>query len=253
MLFPVPLVEGRLVQRYKRFLADVELVDGSRITAHCANPGAMLGLTAPGSRVYLSRWDKASRALPYSWEMVEAENDAGRRLVGINTMNPNRLAGEAIAAGLIPALDGYDVHRREVKYGKASRVDFLLEGQGRRPCYLEIKNSHLMRKPGLAEFPDCTAARSAKHLAELGDMVAAGFRAVNLFVVQMDAQAFTLAADIDPVYAAAAALAMSRGVEIMVAVCRVTPEEIAVTGEIPFMAPLPAAAPMPRRVRSRKC
>src|SRR2546430_1797571 len=107
MRFSVPLVEGRLIARYKRFLADVELSDGSKVTAHCANPGAMLGLTAPGSRVYLSRWDKPSRTLPYSWEIVEADNEAGRRLVGINTLNPNRLAGEALEAALIPALAGY--------------------------------------------------------------------------------------------------------------------------------------------------
>jgi sugar fermentation stimulation protein A len=237
MRFAAPLLEGRLVQRYKRFLADVELDDGARITAHCANPGAMLGLDAPGSRVYLSRWDKVGRTLPYSWEIVEAEHDGVRQLVGINTMNPNRLAAEALAANVIPELAGYDVHRREVKYGKASRVDFLLEGHGRPSCYLEVKNCHLMRRRGLAEFPDCKAARSARHLVELGNMVAAGFRAVNLFVVQMQAETFTLAADLDPAYAGAAIEATSRGVEIIVATCRVTPDEIVISGQIPYSAP----------------
>ena len=237
MRFAAPLMEGRLVQRYKRFLADVELDDGARVTAHCANPGAMLGLDAPGSRVYLSRWNKIGRTLPYSWEIVEAEHDGVRQLVGINTMNPNRLTAEALVANAIPELAGYDVHRREVKYGKASRVDFLLEGKGRPPCYLEVKNCHLMRRRGLAEFPDCTAARSARHLVELGNMVAAGFRAVNLFVVQMRADTFTLAADLDPAYAAAAIEATSRGVEIIVATCRVTPDEIVIAGQIPYSPP----------------
>jgi sugar fermentation stimulation protein A len=253
MRFAAPLIEGRLVRRYKRFLADVELFDGARVTAHCANPGAMLGLDAPGSRVYLSRWDKVGRTLPHSWEMVEAEHDDVRQLVGINTMNPNRLAAEALAASAIPELAGYDVHRREVKYGKASRVDFLLEGQDRPACYLEVKNCHLMRRRGLAEFPDCTAARSARHLVELGDMVAAGFRAVNLFVVQMQAETFTLAADLDPAYAAAAIEAASRGVEIIVATCRVTPDEIVISRQIPYVAPRLAPSVAGRRARSRKC
>jgi sugar fermentation stimulation protein A len=253
MHFAAPLIEGRLVKRYKRFLADVELFDGSMVTAHCANPGSMLGLDAPGSRVYLSRSDKVGRTLPYSWEIVEAEHDGVPQLIGINTMNPNRLAAEALAANALPELAGYEVHRREVKYGKASRVDFLLEAKGRPPCYLEIKNCHLMRRRGLAEFPDCVAARSARHLVELGDMVAAGFRAVNLFVVQMQAETFTLAADLDPAYAAAAIEAASRGVEIIVATCRVTPQEIVIAGQIPYVAPPPAPPIAARCVRSRKC
>jgi sugar fermentation stimulation protein A len=253
MRFTAPLIEGRLLKRYKRFLADVELLDGSMVTAHCANPGSMLGLDAPGSRVYLSRSEKVGRALPYSWEIVEAEHDGVPQLIGINTMNPNRLAAEALAANAIPELVGYEVHRREVKYGKASRVDFLLEAQGRPPCYLEIKNCHLMRRRGLAEFPDCKAARSARHLVELGDMVAAGFRAVNLFVVQMQADAFTLAADLDPAYAAAAVEATARGVEIIVATCNVTYEEIVISEQIPYVAPTLVTVTPPRRVRSRKC
>lgn len=238
MRFPAPLVEGRLITRYKRFLADIALVDGTQVTAHCANPGAMLGLTAPGSRVFLSRWDRPSRAHPYSWELVDVDHGGGPHLVGINTSNPNRIAAEAIAAGSIPTLAGYATLRREVKYGRASRVDFLLTDPERPPCYVEVKNVHLMREPDLAEFPDCVTARGARHLDELGGMVEAGCRSVMLFVVQMEAQAFALAADLDATYAAAFERATARGVETLVAVCRVTTEEVVIVGTIPLRSRL---------------
>jgi len=180
MNFSSPLVAARLVQRYKRFLADVVLDDGSALTAHCPNPGAMLGLNTPGLTCWLSKSPDPKRKLAYTLELVEA--DGG--LVGINTMHPNRLVAEALAEDLIPELCGYASIRREVKYGTASRVDFLLQDEAKPPCWLEIKNVHLMRTPGLAEFPDCVAARSTKHLRELEAMVAAGDRAVALFVVQ---------------------------------------------------------------------
>lgn len=236
MRFPAPLVEGRLVRRYKRFLADVQLATGEEITAHCANPGSMLGLITPGGRVLLSRSDNPARKLAYSWEIAEIDFGwRGPQLVGINTAHPNGLAAEAIGAGLMPTLAGYATLRREVKYGKASRVDILLEGPDRPPCYVEVKNVHLMRRPGLAEFPDSVTARGARHLEELGDMVEAGHRAVMVFIIQMEAEAFDLARDIDPTYAAAFSRARSRGVEALAATCRVEPQGIEVAQLVPIV------------------
>ena len=181
MRFSAPLVSGRLVRRYKRFLADVVLDDtGEEITAHCANPGSMLGLTKPGSRVYLSKSDNPKRKLAYSWELIEADG----ALVGINTAHPNRLVEEALMDGRIDPLTGFATLRREVKYGKNSRIDILLDQDGDRPVYVEVKNVHLMRKAGLAEFPDSVTARGAKHLAEMADMVAQGARAAMVYLVQ---------------------------------------------------------------------
>jgi len=228
MRFPTPLTRGRLIKRYKRFLADVALDTGETITATCPNTGSMLGLTAPGSIVWLSRSDSPTRKYPHTWEMIEADLGDGPALVGINTNHPNRLVAEAIEARRIKTLAGYQSLRREVKYGEASRIDILLEDPGKGLCYVEIKNVHLMRKPGLAEFPDSVTARGAKHLRELSGMVAQGHRAVMLYLVQRtDAKRFSLAHDLDPAYAAAFAEAADAGVEAMAYACRLSPDEIA--------------------------
>jgi sugar fermentation stimulation protein A len=229
MRFPVPLLPATLVKRYKRFLADVVLPSGETLTVHCANPGAMIGLNAPGARVWLSKSSNPSRKLAHSWELVEVDLGGGAELVGINTSHPNALAAEAIAAGAIAELTGYATARREVKYGKSSRVDFLLEGPARVPCYVEIKNVHLMRQAGLAEFPDAVTKRGAKHLGELSDMVAAGARAVMLFLIQIgSARRFALARDIDPAYGRAFDAARAAGVEAIAYRCGITRDGIEV-------------------------
>jgi sugar fermentation stimulation protein A len=233
MRFSAPLVPATLVRRYKRFLADVVLASGETVTAHCANPGSMIGLAAAGAPVWLSRSGNPKRKLSHSWELVEVDLGSGAELVGINTTNPNALAAEAIATGLIAELAGYGTVRREVKYGKNSRVDFLLEGPGRPPCYLEIKNVHLMRQKGLAEFPDAVTKRGAKHLEELADMAAAGTRAVMLFLVQIaSAERFAVARDIDPTYGAHFDRARAQGVEAMARRCRLTRDGIEVAEPI---------------------
>jgi sugar fermentation stimulation protein A len=235
MHFSSPLIPATLLRRYKRFLADVELASGEQITVHVANPGAMTGLAEPGVKVWLSRSANAARKLPYSWELVEVDLGSGVELCGVNTAHPNVLVAEAIRLGAIPELAGYASVRREVKYGRASRVDFLLEEPGRPPCYVEVKNVHLMRRPGLAEFPDSVTARGARHLDELAAMMAAGARCVMLYLVQIgSATAFALARDIDPAYGAAFDRARAAGVEAIARRCLLKPESITVDGPVPI-------------------
>ena len=239
MRFVSELVPATLIRRYKRFLADVELADRSVITVHVANPGAMTGLQTEGARVWLSKSPSPARKLPYSWELVEAGFGGAYELVGVNTMHPNPIVAEALAAGTIPELAGYATIRREVKYGrvlngKGSRVDFLLEDSARPPCYVEVKNVHLMRREGIAEFPDSVTARGAKHLAELEEMVATGARAVMLFVIQIgSARTLRLARDIDPAYARAFDKARAAGVEVLAWTCDLTQQEINLGHSIP--------------------
>ena len=222
MRFPDPLIPGTLRRRYKRFLADVELQDGEVVTAHCANPGSMLGLAEPGSPVWLSPARNPARKLKYTWELVEVNGG----LVGINTAHPNTIVAEAVADDQVPELSGYTELKREVRYGRNSRIDLLLGGDGRAPCHVEVKNVHLKRG-GPAEFPDAVTARGTKHLGELADVVAEGGRAVMFYLVQrMDCERFTIARDIDPVYAAALEAALAAGVEALCYDCRISRDEI---------------------------
>jgi sugar fermentation stimulation protein A len=205
MRFPVPLFPATLVRRYKRFLADVVLPSGETVTVHCANPGSMIGLNAAGARVWLSKSANPKRKLAHSWELIEVD------------------------------LGGYASFRREVRYGKNSRVDFVLETPARPPCYVEIKNVHLMREAGLAEFPDAVTKRGAKHLADLGVMAAAGARAVMLFLIQIgSARRFKLARDIDPAYGVAFDAARAMGVETLAYRCGITCEGIEVAEPVPI-------------------
>ena len=235
MHFTDPLRRGTLIKRYKRFLADVTLEDGDDVTAHCPNPGSMMGLNAPGSEVWLSPARNPERKLRYSWELVRFDG----RLVGINTGHPNKLVEEAVASAAIAELDGYDNVRREVRYGKNSRIDLLLEGGGRPDCYVEVKNVTLKRDAtghgGAAEFPDSVTKRGAKHLVELGDMVAAGNRAVMVYVVQReDCDHFRLAEDLDPGYAEAFAVARSAGVEAICYSCKIGLDGIHIAAPLPI-------------------
>ena len=234
MRFPTPLIPATLVRRYKRFLADVVLPDGTAAIAHCPNPGAMLGLAVPGAAIWLSP-ARAGRKLAFTWELERV----GDHLVGIHTGHPNAIAAEAVASAAIPALHGYDAARREVRYGRNSRIDLLLTHPERPACWVEVKNVHL-RRGDRAEFPDCVTLRGAKHLEELGDRVDAGERAVMLYVVQRaDCRCFAIAADLDPGYAKALARARGRGVEVLCLACTVT------TDGITIGAPLPLALDAP--------
>ncbi len=230
MDFPVPLTRGLLVLRYKRFLADVTLESGETVTAHVANTGAMLGLSTPGTEVWLSPASAPERKLAWNWELCRS----GEHLVGVNTGHPNRLVAEAIAAGQISALTGYASCRREVKYGKNSRIDVLLEDPHRPTCFVEVKNVHLKRGP-LAEFPDAVTVRGTKHLGELSDVVAEGNRAVMLYLVQRgDCTGFRPAADIDPTYATALRKALAAGVEAFCIACQVTTSGITIDKPLPL-------------------
>lgn len=236
MQFPTPLLRGRLVKRYKRFLADVVLDTGETVTATCPNTGSMMGLTAPGSVVWLSESDSPTRKYRHTWELVEADLGKGQALVGINTGHPNKLVAEAITTGHIKELNGFPTLKREVKYGaENSRIDLLLECPSKGLCYVEIKNVHLSRRAGLAEFPDSVTERGAKHLRELSAMVGEGHRAVMLFLVQRaDTQCLSLARDVDPAYGEAFDAARATGVETLAYRCSISPEAIAVDRAIPI-------------------
>ncbi|OOG75609.1 sugar fermentation stimulation protein SfsA [Sinorhizobium sp. A49] len=229
MIFDRPLVPATLVQRYKRFLFDATLMDGTALTGSCPNTGSMRGLTTPGSRIWMSEHDSPTRKYRQMLEIVEADDT----LVGINTGLPNRLAEEAIRLGLISDLHSYPSLSREQKYGRNSRIDILLSDPARGSAYVEVKNVHFSRIRGVAEFPDSPTTRGAKHLEELGDMVEAGHRAIMVYLVQRsDCDNLRICRDYDPAYATAFDRAMARGVEAYAVKCLISPTEIAPIGPI---------------------
>ena len=226
MRFQTPLVPARLIRRYKRFLADCRLADGREVTAHCPNPGSMLGLAEPGTQIWLEPNDDPRKRLKYGWRLVEHESG---HFTGIDTSLPNRALRTALEARQVAPLADYDRVRPEVPYGKASRIDFLLTGDGLPDAYVEVKSVTLCRRPGLAEFPDSVTARGARHLAELSEMARSGHRALMLYLVQRtDCTGFALASDIDPAYAAAFDAARAQGVDVLVFGTHISPESVTV-------------------------
>jgi len=229
MKFPHPLTPGILIQRYKRFLADIRLNDGTIITAHCPNSGSMRSCKTPGSPVMLSHHSNPKRKYAYTWEMVKVNS----AWVGINTYLPNRLVAEAIRTGRIPELTGYSELLTEQRVGKRSRLDLLLRN-GNQLCYVEIKNVTLVEE-NIALFPDAVTARGARHLDELMALKAQGHRAVIFFVIQRPDGAYFAPADhIDAVYGTKLRTAYEKGVEILPYRALVTPAEIRLDGRLEF-------------------
>ena len=228
MIFSPPLIPARLLRRYKRFLFDALLEDDTEITGFCPNTGSMRGLTEPGSRIWLSQHNTATRKYAHALELVEADGT----VVGVNTAMPNRLAEEAILAGLVPKLSGFSTLKREQRYGRNSRIDILLEDTTKGSVHVEVKNVHFIREAGLAEFPDSVTTRGAKHLDEMGDLVETGRRAAMLFVIQRaDCNRLRICSDLDPAYGRAFARAIARGVEAYAVRCaldrvKITPESL---------------------------
>lgn len=233
MKFDQPLIEGRLIKRYKRFLADVALADGSIVTAHSPNTGSMKGCSTPGSRVWLSDSGNEKRKYPLSWELVEADSGA---LTGINTGWPNHLVREAIEKGTIAELQGYASIRPEVKYGhEKSRIDLLLADERKGFCYVEVKNVTLV-EGDIALFPDAVSARGTKHLRELMAMVDAGHRAVIFYCIQRgDAASLQPADMIDPEYGRTLRQAVAHGVGALAYEADVTPDGVSLSRRLPVV------------------
>lgn len=232
MQFDPPLQEGRLLQRYKRFLADIETLDGEQLTIHCPNTGSMLNCMSPGGRIWFSRSDDPKRKLAGTWELAETPQG---RLACINTGRANGLVEEALRAGVIGELSGFSGLRREVRFGtENSRVDFLLEFAAG-PAYLEVKSVTLgFADSPIAAFPDARSERACKHLRELGRLAEQGVRALQLYCVNLSGfEAVRPATEIDPQYAQALVDARAAGVEVLAYGC-----ELSATG-IQLVRPLP--------------
>ena len=230
MQLPALLLSGRLIKRYKRFLADVQLDTGEIVTAHCPNSGSMTGCNTPGAEVLLSVSDSPSRKLKYTWELISVQG----HWVGINTARPNHLVREAIESGVVKELRGYPTIRPEVPYGKNSRIDLLLNGPGVN-CYVEVKNVTL-KVGDNALFPDAVTTRGQKHLRELMEVVGNGSRGVIFFVVQRgDCLSVSPADLIDPEYGRLLREAVKKGVEAVAYQALVTPEEILIVRPLPII------------------
>ena len=231
MRFQTALQPARLIRRYKRFLADIRLEDGREVTAHCANPGSMMGLAEEGMKIWVEPNDDPKKKLKYGWRLVDHENG---HFTGVDTSVPNRALKAALTAGEVPGLQAPMV-RPEVKYGENSRIDFLLSGAGP-DTYVEVKSVTLCRQAGLAEFPDSRTARGLKHLQELSGVAQNGARAVMLYLVQRtDCDRVGIAGDIDPAYAEGLKAARQAGVDVMAFDCRITPDEITLGKSLPFV------------------
>jgi sugar fermentation stimulation protein A len=227
MHFKSRLIRGTLIQRYKRFLADVRLENDEIVTAHCTNTGSMMGCKEPGSAVYISRSENLGRKLAYTWELIKA--DGG--WVGINTMHPNKLVPEAVESGVIKELCGYATIRREVKVSAHSRLDLCLEGSNG-SCFVEVKNVTLAIN-GTAAFPDAVSERGTKHLKELMRLKRQGHRAAIVFVIQRgDCDNFRPADEIDNEYGRWLRRAVKAGVEALPYRAKVTAKEIILTERI---------------------
>ena len=230
MHFSTPLIPGTLIKRYKRFMADVQLADGSIVTAHCPNSGSMATCAEPGCPVLISEATNPDRKLKYTWEMICMNGT----WVGVNTSNPNAAVAQWIAEHKIPELDGYTSLKREVKYGIGgrSRIDILLQDPSRPDCYVEIKNA-TMRVDDYAAFPDAETTRGQKHLLELQHVVEQGMRGVIFFFVgRSDVQHFRPADEIDPVYGKLLRSAMHAGVDALAYRVHFTPTEITIQQRI---------------------
>lgn len=221
MRFSSRLIPGTLIQRYKRFLADVRLNNGDIVTAHCTNTGSMMGCKEPGSAVYISRSNRAHRKLRYTWEMIRV----GRTWVGVNTFLPNQLVVEAVECGIISELKGYAFVRREVITRRGTRLDLRFD-KGAHSCFVEVKNVTAAIGTAAA-FPDAVSLRGTKHLKELMRLRRTGYRAAVVFVVQRrDCTFFRPADEIDAEYGRWLRRAIDAGVEILPYSARVTPKEI---------------------------
>lgn len=227
MQFSSSLLRGRLIKRYKRFFADIELSDGAIITAHCPNTGSMQGVLTPGTPVWVSQSDNPKRTLKYTWELAEIDGT----YVGVNTQNPNRIVGDALMSGYIPELASYSTIKAEVKYGtENSRLDYLLTDKDDNRCYVEVKNAHYAkvehnRRVGI--FPDSETTRGVKHLQELMRVVDEGHRAVLIYCLQRrDCDSLRFGVEFDPIYAKTAVMALNHGVEMIPYSCAITETEI---------------------------
>lgn len=236
------LTPGRLILRRNRFVAEVELDDGRRVEAHCPNTGSMLGCKSPGSRVWLAPATNPGRKLAWTWELVEADQEApgaARPLVGLHTGRSNGLVEEAIRGERVPQLAGYAKLRREVRYGtENSRIDLLLEDPARPPCYVEVKNVTAAAARGVGYFPDAVTVRGSKHLRELATVVRGGGRGVIFFCVQRgDVDEVRPADAIDPAYGRVLREAVAAGVEALAWGARVTPAGIELVRPLPVVLP----------------
>jgi len=228
MKFAQTLIHGRLIKRYKRFLADVKLDNGEVITAHCTNSGSMKSCLENGAEVYLSPVDDPNRKTKFTWEMIKINGD----WVGINTGNPNKLAYEAVKNGEIEKLKGYTEVQREVTFGD-SRFDVMAKNRNE-TCFIEVKNVTL-KEGDYALFPDAVTSRGKKHLETLIKVKEKGMRAVMLYIIQRtDVNIFAPAKEIDPEYSKALEIAKKKGVEIIPMQAKVSPEKIELIKELPF-------------------